>query len=271
MSEKYFRDKSSELAFCACKDFLAKTTRKQYSLNENVQHLGKRIDSFYTTRKEIILENISIPIDECLSIARLYLEAARIEGATYSHEEIKNGTMLDSEFTRNLANPETVFDYEGNANGITNFVGDLNNLNLIESEQIASKDAFLENPEILLEMLGLYWLSEAEKCIECEDIHQALDLIGEAFSVFEYSNGLFMWRESKKCSKEEQIQKACAARHAENRAIKESLRKWYEENKDKFSSKDKAAEEAIKQAPIAFRTARKWITEFCKHPSAGRG
>lgn len=114
------------------------------------------------------------------------------------------------------------------------------------------------------------------KCIDDALIADALDTLEGAPYIIDATKAFcdFKTLETKEdVGKIERVKlatKGANARHAENRAIKESLREWYKKNKDKFSSKDKAAEEAIKQEPIAFRTARKWIVDFDKHPSAGR-
>jgi hypothetical protein len=54
------------------------------------------------------------------------------------------------------------------------------------------------------------------------------------------------------------------ARQAENKEIKKCILEWYAENHGKFKSLDAAAEAARKQGPVAFTTARKWISEYKK-------
>lgn len=54
-------------------------------------------------------------------------------------------------------------------------------------------------------------------------------------------------------------QKAAYARHAENREIAQAIKDWYKENHMKFRSLDAAAEAAMKEQPVSFRTARKHI------------
>ena len=100
-----------------------------------------------------------------------------------------------------------------------------------------------------------------------EGMHYAT-VAAKAFCNF---NALTTAAETRKNERVKLAKKAADARHSETRAMREELLEWYEKNKDTFPSKDKAAEEAMKQAPISFRTARKWIAGFGKHPSAGRG
>ncbi len=60
------------------------------------------------------------------------------------------------------------------------------------------------------------------------------------------------------------------ARHAENRAIKDFVMKWLDENKTTALNGEDAADEiAGKVAPIKRRTARDYITEWKKLRSAG--
>ncbi len=61
------------------------------------------------------------------------------------------------------------------------------------------------------------------------------------------------------------------ARHEENRSIKESVMRWLDENKDLTLHGDNTASEiAGKVAPIKWRTARDYITEWKKLRSAGK-
>ncbi|QYG05770.1 hypothetical protein [Janthinobacterium sp. PAMC25594] len=61
-----------------------------------------------------------------------------------------------------------------------------------------------------------------------------------------------------------------AARHAENHQMKAEIIKWWSENRNNYKSMDAAAEQAAgKIAPVAFRTARKWIGDHNKKQRAG--
>ncbi|UUZ68266.1 hypothetical protein LP416_29305 [Polaromonas sp. P2-4] len=61
-----------------------------------------------------------------------------------------------------------------------------------------------------------------------------------------------------------------AARHAENRAMKQDVCAWLDANMPDFKSMDSAAEAiAGKVAPVKFRTARDWVGEWKKLRSAG--
>lgn len=60
------------------------------------------------------------------------------------------------------------------------------------------------------------------------------------------------------------------ARHIENHEMKAEVYIWLSDNMKNFKSMDKAAEAiAGKIAPIAFRTARTWVSEWNKLQSAG--
>ncbi|PAJ77317.1 hypothetical protein CJO71_30190 [Burkholderia ubonensis] len=55
---------------------------------------------------------------------------------------------------------------------------------------------------------------------------------------------------------------AAHARNSENRAIKESAFEWLNEHFDKCKSKDDAAERLTRIVPVAFRTARRYVTQW---------
>jgi hypothetical protein len=58
--------------------------------------------------------------------------------------------------------------------------------------------------------------------------------------------------------------RAAAARHSENREMKQQVWDWCRENRRLFGSREKAAEEARRLVPVAVRTVRDWITEWDK-------
>ncbi|AKM41356.1 hypothetical protein NL30_10735 [Burkholderia contaminans] len=55
---------------------------------------------------------------------------------------------------------------------------------------------------------------------------------------------------------------AAHARNSENRAIKESAFEWLDEHFSECKSKDDAAERLTKIVPVAFRTARRYVTQW---------
>jgi len=55
---------------------------------------------------------------------------------------------------------------------------------------------------------------------------------------------------------------AAHARNSENRAIKESAFEWLDEHFGECKSKDDAAERLTKIVPVAFRTARRYVTQW---------
>ena len=70
--------------------------------------------------------------------------------------------------------------------------------------------------------------------------------------------------------KSEMGRNGALARHAENNAMKADVFRWLDSNMTKFKSMDAAAGAiAGKIAPVVFRTARTWITEWKTIRSAG--
>ena len=124
--------------------------------------------------------------------------------------------------------------------------------------------------EILSYAIGICWFAEANEKLKNKDFNGALEILNHAYSVFSFADENVAFREGMECEQKERVQKACDARHTENRAMKKNVFEWYGKNKDSFPSKDKAAEEATRLVPVSFRTARKWIDEYGKHPSASR-
>jgi hypothetical protein len=64
--------------------------------------------------------------------------------------------------------------------------------------------------------------------------------------------------------------KGAAARHAENRAMKQDVNAWLDANMRDFKSMDSAAETIARiVAPVKFRTAREWVSDWKKLRSTG--
>lgn len=68
----------------------------------------------------------------------------------------------------------------------------------------------------------------------------------------------------------ENAKKAADVRHAENREIAERIQAWFTENHHRYRSMDKAATDAIKLEPVAWRTARKHIGTAAKNLRSAR-
>lgn len=61
-------------------------------------------------------------------------------------------------------------------------------------------------------------------------------------------------------------------RHAENRAMKQEVFKWLDDNMQNYKSMEAAATAITGGiAPIAWSTARRWVSEWKKLSSTGRG
>ncbi|WP_157654988.1 hypothetical protein [Burkholderia ubonensis] len=56
--------------------------------------------------------------------------------------------------------------------------------------------------------------------------------------------------------------RAAYARNTENRALKEAAFEWMSNHRNECKSKDDAAERLTKIVPVAFRTARRYVSEF---------
>lgn len=69
-------------------------------------------------------------------------------------------------------------------------------------------------------------------------------------------------------TKADMAKKGADVAHAENRSMKLEVFAWLAENRTRFKSKEKTAEEIAKQQPIARRTAYGWITDWEKLQSA---
>lgn len=73
-------------------------------------------------------------------------------------------------------------------------------------------------------------------------------------------------------SQKHMAQRGATARHAENRAIKREVMGWLDEKRDPqtVNGDETAGDIAGKVAPISWRTARDYVTEWKKLRSAGR-
>jgi hypothetical protein len=136
----------------------------------------------------------------------------------------------------------------------------------------------------VLTAMQLNWLWRAS---DCHLSHQEfLEAIHEASEASELANGLYMWKESEKLVLESIhepadsqaaavartvfAKKAAAARHSENRAMKQEVFEWCDANMAKAPSMDTAASQvAGVVVPVAWRTVRDWMTEWKKLRSTG--
>jgi hypothetical protein len=124
-----------------------------------------------------------------------------------------------------------------------------------------------EDPKRLVQELAVAGL------LELDNLLSELAFRGNLWRSMRYQSALYHWvtmvhafiRERLIRSQSDVAFAAANARHAENRAMKEEVWKWYEANEQSYRSMDAAAEAiAGKLVPVAFRTARAWIGEYRK-------
>lgn len=145
----------------------------------------------------------------------------------------------------------------------------LNEVSRIKNSYKSSKDfqlnidSFIEvNLSLALLELDIVMLDNLEK----GDISMALDNLTASAEYLSIARGAYYGDESAIIKRRNFLKSAANKRHAENNAIKEYGLKYYQENIDKFDSKDNAAEQiAGKIVKASFRTVRKWITDYHKN------
>lgn len=108
---------------------------------------------------------------------------------------------------------------------------------------------------------------------EVDDYLTELLFRGNLWLAMRYQNNVHCWLQTAHIFIRERIFRspseiasiAATARHAENRAMKQEVWDWYASHGHNYRSMDAAASAvAGRIAPIAFRTARSWIGEYCK-------
>lgn len=120
----------------------------------------------------------------------------------------------------------------------------------------------------MLEMMGIYWLNQADKLIERNKIYD-LVLIGDGISAIHLSKNYDLWEYGHQVSTEERslnMSKNAKKAHAETYSIKEDIRKYCIENKINLDNISAAARKIDdkKLANISLKTIGIWLTEFKK-------
>lgn len=130
----------------------------------------------------------------------------------------------------------------------------------------------------ILEYLALYYYAEASRAAAADDMNAALTALSEAGEATSLADGQFMFDVGVEHATEEigmdarrTLAKAAAnARHAENRAMKQEVFTYLDENPPPPRGKDATASVICSAiAPVAFRTARQWVDEWGKLRSTG--
>jgi hypothetical protein len=177
-----------------------------------------------------------------------------------------------------LDTPEGYANHEGWSNTLYQ--------NLANLEECAEQVSFRSgtpikervSAEVLLECIGLYWLSKASELNQMGDTLVAQDWVYEGMDALELLNGLQMWDAGidhfkvaglgelvNQSARSSLARIAANARHAESRSMKAEVFAWLDANMNQFQSMEAAAGAiAGKIVPVKFRTARDWITDWKK-------
>lgn len=137
--------------------------------------------------------------------------------------------------------------------------------------------------EILLNCIGIYWLSVAANMNRCGDSAGSQEWIFEGLDALNFSNGIYMWDAAYEIGRDENAESektkvddarttlariAANARHAENRSMKADVFTWLDSHTPEFTVIEAAARAIVKQQPITHVTARDWFKEWKKLRSA---
>lgn len=126
--------------------------------------------------------------------------------------------------------------------------------------------------------LSMYCYAEAAKYAAAGQPHDAFDMVFEAHQALQFRHGESMWQggaehaesEMERDARSALAKKAAAARHSENRAMKQQVFEWCDAKMAQAPSMDTAASQvAGVVVPVAWRTVRDWMTEWKKLRSAG--
>lgn len=120
-------------------------------------------------------------------------------------------------------------------------------------------------------MIAWAYTMDAAKAKNENDFLQAYRFLHKAM----YWSGLLVgsMRESKKLTIKEFSMRGVEKRHEENRAMKQYVFDWLDQNYDATKSKDAIAQSIVNDerlVPMSFRTVRKWLGEWEKLRSASK-
>lgn len=223
-------------------------------------------------------------ISQFIAYAQWVLWASCWEGAHWFRRSINTGVIKNTDAMRAMCTPEGYAESEGWACSAYNKISELQ-----FGQQFAAvthKFGFASQPDSysLLIAMQLNWLWRASDGNLRQD--ELLEALHEASEAATLANGLHMWNESEKLvldsihdpadsqaaavARTVFAKKAAAARHSENRAMKQQVFEWCDAHMAEVPSMDTAASRvAGVVVPVAWRTVRDWMTEWKKLRSAG--
>jgi len=271
-----------EASHRAVQSVLGMNLQKQILLPSSLNHLGPSVDSLYRHELGEALKQHSDSLSSLISLAVHDVWFAAWNAAHYM------AILHDGEDDKRLIHPETTWTAENYASldGWANTL--YNELASIQAD--AGRLRFLEGTPFnvpltqgeALDAISLYWMHLADDSARQLNCREASEWLHEAYDARVLSNGIYMWDEGFKFGKEEEAaaatvnarsslaRSAAAARHSENRSMKQSVFSWCDSNMASARSMDAAASQvAGVVVPVAWRTVREWMTEWKKLRSAG--
>lgn len=123
---------------------------------------------------------------------------------------------------------------------------------------MTKEDGFKLIMTIILTALHL-----AVQAFQAESVDDAYDYLLDARYLRGYADGI-IYSGNDALVRADFARLAGRARHAETNEMRGHVEAWYAQHHDKFRSVDAAAMAALKEVPISFPTARKWISEYKK-------
>lgn len=195
------------------------------------------------------------------------------DGAYWFSHSIKNGVVLDNDYTRSFCTASGYACNEGWAYTAFNKLAELTHQPVFQA--MSKKLGLKQKPadHLVLAAMGLQWLHLASD--SNPTMSELLEFLHEAGEAESLSNGLRMWDEGAKYALEEMecdpnskaalaarrllAKTAAGVRHAQSQAVREEVVAKYKSEKENFSSKDAAAIAFTKDFPFEFSTIRDWL------------
>lgn len=253
------------------------------ALPEKIQGLHSRANQQYSRTYEQ-LKSAHADVNQLYAYAQWVMWAACWDGAHWFRRSIDTGVIQDNEDMRQLCTPAGYAKSEGWAYSAYNKMSELSFGD--QFAVVTERFGFNTQPSDIsvLTAMELNWLWRAS---DSNLPHlEFLEAIHEASEASSLANGLHMWNQSEKLVLESIheptesqaaavartvfAKKAAAARHSENRAMKQQVFEWCDAHMADAPSMDTAASRvAGVVVPVAWRTVRDWMTEWKKLRSAG--
>ncbi|MDT0137746.1 hypothetical protein [Acidovorax sp. PRC11] len=252
-------------------------------LPSTITGLHERANSQYAN-KLAQLGNDGEDIENLLAYSQWVLWLSCWEGAHWTRRSIETGLISNNDVMLSRCTPSGYAKSEGWSNTVYEKMSE----NSFEQQfsPVLSIFRYKKSPEIVevLTALQVHWLHKASR----KDISHSefLEAIHEASDAGLLGHGSYMWNECEKfyaessnssfdspaasAARKALARNAASARHAENRAMKQQVFEWCDANVGNFSSLDAGASAvAGVLVPVAWRTARDWMTEWKKLRAAG--